>query len=156
MPLLWLNHARLGVRVCGVCRRLCTVQWHIDLWIGNDDVSPGGGLIACEVALSDESWSDAATVEVDAPNGHVVDVTPLFDTPTNTCIIPSTPCQDDGNVCGNKCELPDPYTCAELEKMLYLTPKRFLELNPDLDCSNVVTANTPVCMGGTCGDVVPV
>ena len=134
------------------------MQWHIDLWIGNDDVSPGGGLIACEDALSSEPWANAATVEVDAVDGHVVDLTPLFDTPTNTCSIPSTPCQDDGNVCGNKCQLPNSYTCAELEnlKMLYLTPKRFLELNPDLDCSNVVTANTPVCMGGTCGDVVPV
>ena len=62
------------VCVCVCVSHLCSVQWHIDLWIGNDDVSPGGGLIACEDALSSEPWANAATVEVDAVDGHVVDL----------------------------------------------------------------------------------
>jgi hypothetical protein len=123
-------------------------KYHFDLWMGGDTVSPGSNLIACEDALT----VSKTTVDINPPNNYTVDVTPLFNNVTDQCIIPAPPCHDQGNVCGNSCEIPAAATCEALETMLYLTPTRFIELNPTLDCAKTVPSGTSVCMGGTCGD----
>jgi len=124
-------------------------KWHVDLWMGPSDHFPNAtAVIACENAItkSKDSWL------VDAPAGLPVDLTPLYDAATNKCIVPSSPCHDVGNECGNSCEIPDRATCAQLEVMFSLTDTRFKQLNPNLDCSKPVPAGTDVCQGGSCGD----
>ena len=130
----------------------CVHQWrhnkkfHVDLWMGPDTVSPGPELIACENALT----SMHRVVLRDPPRTLTVDPAPIF--ANGTCSIPAPPCHDVGNQCGNSCQIPKTESCAGLEALFGLTAKRFVELNPKLDCSKDVPQGTSVCMGGTCGD----
>lgn len=121
-------------------------KYHVDLWMGPDTVTPGGNLIACEDAMTQ---SDVVII-VNATSGLPVDATPVFS--NNTCIVPAPPCEDVGDTCGNDCQIPQAATCSQLEAMLYLNATRFAELNPGLNCSQVVPSGTTVCMGGSCGD----
>uniref|UniRef100_A0A6B2LHI1 LysM domain-containing protein n=1 Tax=Arcella intermedia TaxID=1963864 RepID=A0A6B2LHI1_9EUKA len=120
-------------------------QWHFDLWMGPDTLSPSS-LVACENALT----VDSDGVWLKAPAGLPVDPTPLYS--NGNCIIYAPPCTDTGNTCGNSCEIPDSASCAALAQEFMLSLARFEQLNPDLDCTQVVPAGTSVCQGGTCGD----
>jgi hypothetical protein len=123
-------------------------QWHFDLWVGPDKVTPGPNLIACENALT----RNHAGVEIDPPSTYPVNPAPLFNATTLECIIPAPPCHDVGNTCGNECQIPGAGTCTAIAQELLMNITRFYELNPKLDCRKVVPSGTNVCMGGTCGD----
>ena len=128
-------------------------EWHFDLWMGPDAITPGPNLIACENALTQRG----VAVELDPPAGYPVDATPLFDGANLQCIAPAPPCQDVGNACGNSCQIPEAATCPALALELLLPLPRFLQLNPKLNktvCSvgGTVRRGANVCMGGTCGD----
>ena len=116
------------------------------MWVGPAAVLPGPSLIECEVAISRE----AASVVVHAPPGLPVDERPLFD--GTSCAVPTTPCADDGAVCGNLCEIPEAGTCAAVAAQLLMQLSRFAALNAGISCSAVIPAGDTVCMGGTCGD----
>lgn len=128
-----------------------TGKLHLDLWLGPDYITKAT-IIDCEIAIT----RDNVTMIVNPPPNLPVNPTPLFDVNTNTCIEKITdPCVDDGNECGNSCDLPYPTTCPYLSQLFNLTQARFQALNPSLNCSNakyVIPPNTEVCMGGTCGD----
>lgn len=125
--------------------------YHFDLWMGPDKVEPGSGLIACEDKLTgDDSWHHLIDVEVDAAPNQPVNTTALFD--GNTCIEHAPPCHNDGTSCGNYCPIPKSFSCSDLETLLYLSPSRFQQLNPDINCSKDIAKGTQVCMGGPCGD----
>jgi hypothetical protein len=130
---------------CEECEDEWPGKWHIDVWMGPDQVSHGPELIACENALTKGS----TTIWIDAPQGLEVDSTPLFD---GKCIVSAPACHDVGSQCGNKCKIPKSETCDELAQMFGLSNSRFHELNKNLDCSGKVPQHTSVCMGGTCGD----
>lgn len=121
-------------------------KWHVDLWMGPDTVSPGPNLIACENALTQSQ----VRVLVDAPPNLPVNTAPLF--ANNKCIVPAPPCHDQGNQCGNSCQIPKAATCTQLASLFALNMTRFVQLNPRLPCTRTVPAGTSVCMGGTCGD----
>ena len=135
----------------------CEIEWkdsrklHIDLWMGPDTLGDGP-LIACENALTPDP-DDLQDVVVNASKGHPVDTTPFF-TYESGCIVEAPPCYDQGNTCGNLCELYDSLggkTCKNLAHTLLLNYTRFKQLNPKLDCSQPVPDGTTVCMGGSCG-----
>jgi hypothetical protein len=125
-------------------------KWHFDLWMGGYNTN-GSALIGCENAMT----VSKAAVELDPPATYPVNLTPLFNNVTQQCIVPSTPCTDVGNTCGNSCEIPSSATCPELATEFFLTYPRFLQLNPSLDstCQSgaVIPQGTSVCMGGSCG-----
>lgn len=116
-------------------------KYHIDLWIGPDELVNGSLLIGCEVALTPDGNSE---VIVNPSDDLEVDYTPLF--ADGHCIVPATPCDDPSTECGNSCEIPKAATCRELAKMFILTYDRFIALNPDLDCKKEVPEGTSVCM----------
>eukprot|EP00937_MAST-01D_sp_MAST-1D-sp2_P006326 g6326.t1 len=133
----------------------CEIEWrdnkklHIDLWMGPDTLG-NGPLIACENALTS---LEPQPVTVNATKGHPVDTTPFF-TYENGCMVEAPPCHDQGNTCGNLCELYGDLggkTCKALARTLLLNYTRFKQLNPSLDCSQPVSDGTTVCMGGSCG-----
>ena len=140
--------------ICGECESDWSKksEWHFDLWMGSDAVTPGPNLIACE----DQLTKSHATFLFDAVVGLPVDPTPLFNAEKLQCIEPAAPCQDVGNTCGNSCQIPDAATCTDLAQQLLMNYTRFLELNSKLQtlCKNdgVIKKGTDVCMGGTCGD----
>ena len=122
---------------------------HIDLWMGPDTLGQGP-LIACENALTS---LELQPVIVNATRGHKVNTTPFF-TYQRGCIVDAPPCHDQGDVCGNLCELwgdLDGDSCSELARKFFLNYTRFKQLNPHLDCTKPVRDGTTVCMGGTCG-----
>jgi len=122
--------------------------WHLDLWIGPTTVVSGPGLIECEDALT----QNGAAVEICASPNHPVNPMPLFDGTTSTCIVPVETCVDNGNVCGNECQIPYNNTCSGLATMFGLSLARFEALNPTIPCNATLPINTSVCMGGSCGD----
>jgi len=135
---------------CAECDTDCKKgKLHIDCWMGPQIPPTGPNLIACENQLTGDSTEQ---VIVNPASNLAVDVTPLFNGTTDTCIVHADPCQDEGNTCGNSCSIPNTATCQELAKLFYLNYTRFLQLNPNLDCSKSVKAGTDVCQGGTCGD----
>jgi hypothetical protein len=121
---------------------------HFDLWLGPPTIVSGSGLIDCEGALS----LPVTMVQINPPSNLTVDTTPLFDSSTNTCSVPTTACVDVGTTCGNRCEIPSAMTCPALATLFDLSLPRFQALNPSLGCSGSVASGTSVCMGGTCGD----
>eukprot|EP01087_Luapelamoeba_hula_P013218 TRINITY_DN377_c0_g1_i1.p2 TRINITY_DN377_c0_g1~~TRINITY_DN377_c0_g1_i1.p2 ORF type:complete len:229 (-),score=24.64 TRINITY_DN377_c0_g1_i1:70-756(-) len=123
-------------------------RYHFDLWMGPDSVTKGPNLIACEDALTRGN----SLVEIDPPASYPVNQTPLFDGSSLKCIVYAPPCHDQGNECGNSCEIPESATCNALERMFDLSATRFRQLNPHLNCNGKVPEGTSVCMGGTCGD----
>lgn len=137
---------------CQECQRSWreSKKYHIDLWMGPDTATPGPGLIECEDQLT-----TSAEVTVDPSHGLVVDTTPIFDanrTAFSGCIAPVQPCTNEGDKCGNLCQIPNRATCHQLATLFALSFERFKELNKHLDCSKEVPENHTVCMGGTCGD----
>ena len=96
-----------------------------------------------------------ATVTIDAPGNYYVNSKPLYDpnrSENNGCIEPVTPCTDNGNQCGNECEIPYTASCEQLANLFALTLERFKELNSNLNCDKDISKGTTVCEGGTCGD----
>jgi hypothetical protein len=120
--------------------------FHFDLWMGPVEIVHPQNLIACEVAYTQQS----ATVYINPPANLPVDDIPLFDQDGN-CKIDAPPCVDEGNICGNLCELPMTDTCDGLAVLFDMPLSRFLELNPGVNCTATVQSGTTVCMGGTCG-----
>eukprot|EP01120_Amphizonella_sp_Union-15-10_P000338 TRINITY_DN10349_c0_g1_i2.p1 TRINITY_DN10349_c0_g1~~TRINITY_DN10349_c0_g1_i2.p1 ORF type:complete len:227 (+),score=23.04 TRINITY_DN10349_c0_g1_i2:52-732(+) len=123
-------------------------KYHVDCWIGPPTLTAGTELIACENALT----VDSETIIVDPNSTLPVDTTPLFNGATEKCIVYAPPCHDQGNECGNECQIPQTASCADLAKQYYLTLQRFEQLNPQLNCNRNVPSGTTVCQGGTCGD----
>jgi len=122
---------------------------HIDCWMGPDIPPEGPELVACENALTGDNPED---VLMNPPSGLPISTVPLFDGKNETCIIDAPPCEDQGNECGNSCEIPNDATCDQLAKLFYLNLTRFKKLNPKVDCSKNIKEGTSVCQGGTCGD----
>jgi len=122
---------------------------HIDCWMGPQIPPAGPNLIACENQLTGDN---AEQIIVNPANNLPVDLTSLFNGTTDKCIVKADPCHDNGNECGNECEIPNTATCKALATLFYLNYTRFIALNPKLDCSKSVKEGTSVCQGGTCGD----
>jgi len=128
-------------------------KYHFDLWMGPDNATSGKGLIECEDQLSDDGFT--SSVILNPSSTEAVDTTAFFDpsrSANSGCIEPVESCTDDGNSCGNECEIPNSATCQQLANLFALTLTRFEQLNPKLNCGKEVAAGTSVCMGGTCGD----
>jgi len=128
-------------------------KYHFDLWMGPDNATSGKGLIECEDQLSDDGFT--SSVILNPSSTEAVDTTAFFDpsrSANSGCIEAVESCTDDGNSCGNECEIPNSATCQQLANLFALTLTRFEQLNPKLNCKNKVAAGTSVCMGGTCGD----
>jgi len=122
-------------------------KWHTDLWIG--PLTAQKGITDCEVALSNAVGS--ASITVNAVAGKPVDTTPLWGT---SCSVKVTdPCVDDGNVCGNKCQVPAATNCASAATMFGVTLARFQQLNPKISCSSskTIKSGQTVCQSGSCG-----
>eukprot|EP01004_Peranema_trichophorum_P008464 NODE_7220_length_799_cov_25.995562_g6612_i0.p1 GENE.NODE_7220_length_799_cov_25.995562_g6612_i0~~NODE_7220_length_799_cov_25.995562_g6612_i0.p1 ORF type:complete len:227 (-),score=22.13 NODE_7220_length_799_cov_25.995562_g6612_i0:118-774(-) len=132
---------------CEECRKEWkkSKKWHVDLWMGPSTLIAGTELIACENALT----KDKTAIIIDPAPNLSVNKNPLFGI---KCIIPAEACVDEGNECGNSCEIPKSATCAELSRTFWLSESRFKALNPGLNCGKAVPSGTSVCMGGTCGD----
>jgi hypothetical protein len=57
------------------------MKYHFDFWLNSSAAADGSKVQACE-----GNWTmDMTTVEIDAPDGRMVDPTPLYDIATNTC-----------------------------------------------------------------------
>lgn len=148
--IVYVDHLRRYFIFEDFCQE-CVSDWdssralHIDLWLGGAAVTPGSGLIECEIAITRAS----AIVVLNAPPGLPVDTAPIYD--GTTCAYPTTHCVSQGNACGNLCQIPEAGTCDATARLLLMTNAHFGELNADLDCSRTLSAGTSVCMGGTCG-----
>ena len=99
-------------------------KWHVDLWMGPTTIQSGPDLIACENALT----LSKTTIETNPPATYPVITTPLYNNVTRTCIVPSTPCTDVGNECGNSCDALPAGTCAQIEAILFLNDTRFKQV----------------------------
>jgi len=118
-------------------------KWHVDGWIGGPNIA--NGTTDCENALSVSS----ATIIVNATSGKTVNSTALF--ANGRCIVNTTHCVDQGNICGNTCQVPSTMTCQAAANLFLLTLTRFQQLNPKINCSNSITRGTTVCQAGSCG-----
>ncbi|GAM27410.1 hypothetical protein SAMD00019534_105860 [Acytostelium subglobosum LB1] len=118
-------------------------KYHVDVWLGPSTIAKG--TTDCEVALTLGSTS----IILNPFSNYTVDTTPFF--ANGACIKPVTKCVDDGNECGNLCEIPNAASCTQLAQMFLLTNTRFAQLNPDLNCGRTIPADTSVCMSGSCG-----
>ena len=86
------------------------------------------------------------TVMLNPPADLPVDATPMFD--GEECIIDAPPCVDEGNICGNLCEIPAALTCQEIADLFQISLTRFRELNPSMTCTGIYP-------DGTSGELFP-
>jgi hypothetical protein len=57
------------------------MKYHFDFWLNSSAAADGAKVQACE-----GNWTmDMTTVEINPPDGRMVDPTPLYDIQTNTC-----------------------------------------------------------------------
>jgi len=116
--------------------------YHFDLWLGPDQIVTG--TTDCENAFSFKG-----NVTIDAVTGKTYNATQFFS--NGKCAIPVDHCVDQGNTCGNECEIPSAMTCQAAANMFLLTLARFQQLNPKIDCSKTIASGTTVCQAGSCG-----
>ncbi|EGC37978.1 hypothetical protein DICPUDRAFT_29357 [Dictyostelium purpureum] len=128
----------------------CENEWdddgtyHIDAWLGPSTVSQG--TTNCEVQLS---LSNTQFI-INPVSTYAVITTPFFQ--NGTCITPITdPCVDEGNECGNTCQLPSAMSCQAAANLFGITLARFKALNPSLGCTSNIAKGKTVCMSGSCG-----
>jgi len=120
-------------------------KWHVDLWIG--PLNATKGITDCEVALGNKYGK--GTIIVYAASGKTVDTTPLWGTKCSVTV--TDPCKDDGNECGNQCELPKSMSCASAAQLFGVTETRFKQLNPKINCNSNISSGKTVCQSGSCG-----
>jgi len=125
----------------------CDADWakkkyHIDLWLGPEAIT--AGTTDCENA-----FSFSGTITLNAVSGHTYNSTQFFE--NGKCAIPVDHCVDQGNQCGNECEIPSSMSCQAAANMFLLTLTRFQQLNPKIDCSKNIPSGTSVCQAGSCG-----
>ncbi|GAM24167.1 hypothetical protein SAMD00019534_073420, partial [Acytostelium subglobosum LB1] len=119
-------------------------EYHIDCWIGSDSIQRG--TTDCEVALT----LNETKIIVNPPNNLEVDQSPFFNN-DGDCLVPAQNCTNVGNECGNSCDLDYSITCQNAANLFLLSLNRFEELNPNLNCNNIIPSGTDMCQAGSCG-----
>ncbi|KAK5575321.1 hypothetical protein RB653_010579 [Dictyostelium firmibasis] len=120
-------------------------KYHMDGWIGPSTIHLG--TTNCEVALSLSSTQFI----IDPLSTYTVDTTAFFNGTTGACLKTPDNCVDQGNVCGNTCQLPSSMSCTSAASMFLLSETRFKALNPTLDCTSNIAKGKSVCQSGSCG-----